>query len=120
MLVECWLGCRGQSREGTDRVPTFFPGRGRQKRVTQEEALLVRMDSRREEMLVQQGNGAGGWRVREGPLMQGTRQKPECSEGASPEGKEHSGIWKEQRVQRPWSQNVLDVFRQRLLFSQLR
>lgn len=25
--------------------------------------------ARREEMLVQQGNGAGGWRVREGPLM---------------------------------------------------
>lgn len=77
----------GQSREGTDRVPTFFPGRGRQKRVTQEEALLVRMDSRREEMLVQQGNGAGGWRVREGPLMQGTRQKPEAAREPAPKAK---------------------------------
>ena len=49
--------------------------------------------------------------------MQSTRQKPECSEGARPEGKEHSGIWKEQQVQRPRSQSVLDVFQKLLLFS---
>ena len=123
MLVECRLGsrpssgCWGQSREGTDRVPAFFPGRGRRKRVTQEEAPSVRVDSHREEMLVRWGNGAGGWRVREDPPMQSTRQRPECSEGASPGGKEHSEIWKEQWVQTPQSQSVLDVFRKRLLFS---
>ena len=49
--------------------------------------------------------------------MQSTRQRPECSEGASPGGKEHSEIWKEQWVQTPQSQSVLDVFRKRLLFS---
>lgn len=84
MLVECWLGCRGQSREGQTELPSFL----RKAEEGYTGRSPVGQDGQpTEEMLVQQGNGAGGWRVREGPLMQGTRQKPECSEGASPKAK---------------------------------
>lgn len=45
MLVEMLVRMSGTEQRGDRPSSYLLPGRGRQKRVTQEEALLVRMDA---------------------------------------------------------------------------
>lgn len=90
MLVECWLDVGDRAERGqTGSYLLSWEGKA-------EEGYTGRSPVGQdgqptEEMLVQQGNGAGGWRVREGPLMQGTPAET-CLSAATAQGKEHSGI----------------------------